>query len=462
MESSKLLLQINRSGKIIFWIEIIINPFEMKLNLPTFLFMLFIFSTCKNESKTPLTTHPLDQEEQWIELFNGKDFTGWKPATEHDSTWSITDGVMQASGKRCHLFYVGDQLKDGFKNFELIATVKTHKLANSGIYFHTQYQAEGWPSRGFEIQVNNSHIGEGDYREYKKTGSLYSIRNIYQTFVPDSVWYETRALVEGRHVQIWINGMQTVDYIEPEDPLSHGLDSAHILSKGTFALQGHDVLSKTQYKSIKVRRIPDEAGRNIGPGPSLLPWYDSMKVLSGKQFAFIDLNPHSMIPVDSLLRDYYNFGVNVSVVNEPEHAGELSVLNMKPLFKGIRVDINTLKEMKTGWKQDFTIGESKTIPEAMTILKSGKINVWSHQGEGLTAKNSGPLLDLAAKSRIAVEIDNSAGSPSIEVIALAKSKGCKFTFANLVPVSKLEKSVYILDAIKGAGLDYKDQWIPKL
>lgn len=434
----------------------------MKINLLACLYTLFIFSSCKNEAKAPATTNAPAADDPWIELYNGKDFTGWKPATENDSTWSITDGVLQASGKRCHLFYVGDQLKDGFKNFELIAQVKTHKLANSGIYFHTQYQAEGWPGKGFEIQVNNSHLGEGDYREYKKTGSLYSVRNIYQTFVPDSVWYETRALVEGKHVQIWINGIKTVDYVEPENPLSHGLDSAHILGKGTFALQGHDVLSKTQYKSIKVRRLPDDAGKAIGPAPTMLPWYDSMKALSGKQFAFIDLNPHSTMTADSLLRDYYNFGVNVSVVKDPKVAGELAGLIKTPLFKGVRVDINTIKELTTDTKQDYCIGESKTIKDAIVLLGSGKINVWAHQGEALTAKNAGPLLDLANKNHVAVEIDNISRTPSVEVIALAKSKGCKFSFANLVPTSKMEKSTYVFDAIKGATLNYKDQWIPKL
>ncbi|MBK7373875.1 MAG: DUF1080 domain-containing protein [Saprospiraceae bacterium] len=81
----------------------------------------------------------------------------------------------------------------------MIATVKTFPLANSGIYFHTHYQETGWPSTGImEIQVNNSHIGEGDYVELKKAGSLYGIRNVYKSFVEDNEWYETRALVEAK------------------------------------------------------------------------------------------------------------------------------------------------------------------------------------------------------------------------------------------------------------------------
>ncbi|MEI9943043.1 MAG: family 16 glycoside hydrolase [Chitinophagaceae bacterium] len=66
-----------------------------------------------------------------LELINGKDFTGWK-ASETKGTWSVTsDGLFQAVGKRSHLFYEGEYLKDGFKNFELEVLVRTYKLANS-------------------------------------------------------------------------------------------------------------------------------------------------------------------------------------------------------------------------------------------------------------------------------------------------------------------------------------------
>ena len=94
------------------------------------------------------------QQDGWIELINGKDLTDWK-ASENESTWSVVDGTYQAVGKRSHLFYTGKHLKEGFKNFEIDVWVKTFKLANSGIYIHTQYQPSGWPSNGMEIQVNN-------------------------------------------------------------------------------------------------------------------------------------------------------------------------------------------------------------------------------------------------------------------------------------------------------------------
>jgi hypothetical protein len=66
---------------------------------------------------TPYNTesNPTTPEEDWVELINGKDFTGWKVATENSATWTVENGLFQAVGKRSHLFYEGEHLKDGFK-----------------------------------------------------------------------------------------------------------------------------------------------------------------------------------------------------------------------------------------------------------------------------------------------------------------------------------------------------------
>ena len=170
---------------------------------------------CKQSTiNSPKSNAPLLNSD-WIELINGKDFAGWK-ASENAVTWSIVDSMFQAVGKRSHLFYTGEHLLDSFKNFELEVQVRTFRLANSGIYFHTHYQEVGWPSTGMEIQVNNSHVGEGNYVELKKMASLYGTRNLYKSFGKDSIWMTVKARVESNRVEVWLDGLKTVDYIQPE------------------------------------------------------------------------------------------------------------------------------------------------------------------------------------------------------------------------------------------------------
>src|SRR5664279_6562235 len=109
----------------------------------------------------------------WISLFDGKSLDGWK-ASEHEGTFSVTDGQIVVHGDRSHLFYVRPEHRADFKNFEFTADVMTRPGANSGIYFHTAYQPSGFPSEGFEVQVANTPQGANGYVEHKKTCLLYT------------------------------------------------------------------------------------------------------------------------------------------------------------------------------------------------------------------------------------------------------------------------------------------------
>ena len=408
---------------------------------------------CKQSTiNSPKSNAPLLNSD-WIELINGKDFAGWK-ASENAVTWSIVDSMFQAVGKRSHLFYTGEHLLDSFKNFELEVQVRTFRLANSGIYFHTHYQEVGWPSTGMEIQVNNSHVGEGNYVELKKMASLYGTRNLYKSFGKDSIWMTVKARVESNRVQVWLDGLKTVDYIQPEITKPGVMR----LSKGTFCLQGHDTLSKMQYKSFKVRRLPADINSDIA-APVYGAWHDSLRVYQGKQFAFIDLNPHTDINASDLAQYVYNTGINASLV-KPVTAADFSSATNLPVFTGLRLSVKDLPAFNTT-AADYTLATSENRDEAKSILASGKINIWSHRNEILTVKNAPALLDLARKNNVAIEIDNAARTPSIEVIKLAKAKGCKFSFTGLIPADSIDKSLYVLDAIKGAGLDYRDLYVPK-
>jgi len=188
------------------------------------------------------------KQNDWISLFNGKNLDGWQVG-ENAASFSVENGTLKVSGLRGHLFYMGDIADHEFKNFEFKATVMTKPVANSGIYFHTKYQEGGWPSIGYEVQVNNS---QGDW---KRTGSLYNILNVQETYVTDDVWYTEYIKVEGKRVIIKINDTVVVDYTEPENPKRSEGEVNRLLSKGTFALQAHDPGSTVFYKDIMVKPL---------------------------------------------------------------------------------------------------------------------------------------------------------------------------------------------------------------
>jgi hypothetical protein len=187
-----------------------------------------------------------DKEEGFVQLFDGRTLTGWK-INERPESWKIVDGAIVANGDRSHLFYVGDEKP--FVNFELRVDVKTEKNSNGGIYFHTQFQPDGWPKYGFEAQVNNTYE-----KDPQKTGSLYAVKKVLEKHVPDDEWYTETVIVKGKNIKIKINDKVVVDYDEPAG-LEAGKDFTRKIDKGTFALQAHDPGSRVHFKNIRVKRL---------------------------------------------------------------------------------------------------------------------------------------------------------------------------------------------------------------
>lgn len=185
---------------------------------------------------------------KWISLFDGKTFNGWKMG-ENPGTFSIEDGSIKVAGPRSHLYYDGAVMNHDFKNFEFKAQVMTKPGSNSGIYFHTAFQEKGFPDKGFEVQVNNSHT------DWKRSGGLYDIKDTREVYVKDDVWYTEYIRVEGKHVIVKINDQVVTDWTQPEDfvPAKNHLN--RIIASGTFALQGHDPKSIVYYKDIMVRAL---------------------------------------------------------------------------------------------------------------------------------------------------------------------------------------------------------------
>jgi hypothetical protein len=178
----------------------------------------------------------------WMPLFDGQSLNGWR-ASENPSTFSVANGEIVVHGPRAHLFYEGPVMNHEFRDFEFKADVMTKPGANSGIFIRTAFQPTDWPSKGYEVQVNNSQS------DWRRTGSLYAVRDVREAG-KDNEWFTMRTIVQGRRVRIFVNDRQTVDYTEPDT-------SATRLTGNTIALQGHDPGSEVHYKNIMIRPLSE-------------------------------------------------------------------------------------------------------------------------------------------------------------------------------------------------------------
>lgn len=197
-------------------------------------------------------------EPGFTSLFNGKDLTGWKVSGPAES-FTIRDGAIVANGQASHAYYDGSFRNHSFRNFELKVDVMTRAGSNGGVYVLTEFQDVGgnerasghFPSKGFEIQVNNSH---GDRI---KTGSLYHVVDILdESPAKDDEWFTETITVKGDTIVVKVNEKQVVEWTQTAD-WNGGREGPgrKITGPGTIALQAHDPKSTVFYKNIRIKPL---------------------------------------------------------------------------------------------------------------------------------------------------------------------------------------------------------------
>src|SRR5258708_30296755 len=169
-------------------------------------------------------------------------------------SFKIEEGAIVANGAGSHCYYDGSFRNHSFRNFELKVDVMTRPGANGGVYVLTEFEEVGgrtrasgrFPSKGFEIQVNNSHT------DRIRTGSLYHVVNILDEAAPkDDEWFTEDIIVKGDTITVQINDKQVVQWTQPPD-WNGGREGPgrRITRPGTDALQGHDPQNTGYYNKI--------------------------------------------------------------------------------------------------------------------------------------------------------------------------------------------------------------------
>ena len=114
-----------------------------------------------------LLISPLVNAAEPVELFNGKDLSGWQPVldkTDADpaKTWSVKEGILHCTGEpRGYLRTEADDFRNYHLRVEWRWPEGTSDRANNGVLVHTTTpNALGvWP-RSLEVQLANGNAGD--------------------------------------------------------------------------------------------------------------------------------------------------------------------------------------------------------------------------------------------------------------------------------------------------------------
>jgi hypothetical protein len=182
--------------------------------------------------------------EDWVQLFNGKDLTGWNVVGKEE--WTVADGVLVGRAVTKEYGYL-ETVKD-YRNFQLSLRFKCIGTGNSGVYFHTRFRpGTADVSQGAQFEIDCT-IG-------RHTGGVYGFGRGWivwpapenETVVRQNEWNEMLVTVNGNRYISRLNGVPMVDYTDPRAPFLTGTIALQLHSGG----EGH-----MQFRDIWVRELP--------------------------------------------------------------------------------------------------------------------------------------------------------------------------------------------------------------
>jgi hypothetical protein len=179
-----------------------------------------------------------------VPIFDGKSFEGWEGDLK---IFRIQDGAIvggSLAGKVARNEFLST--KKTYGDFELRLKVKLlgGEGANAGIQFRTKRIPNHHEVSGYQADMGQGWWGA----LYDESRRKKVLEGPDQTKMKDVIrsgeWNDYVIRAEGKRIQLWINGVQTVDYTE-EDPA--------IETTGVIAVQIHGgPPSEAWYKDITI------------------------------------------------------------------------------------------------------------------------------------------------------------------------------------------------------------------
>jgi hypothetical protein len=184
-----------------------------------------------------------DEKSKATVLFDGKSFEGWEGNLD---IFRIEDGAI-----------VGGSLKKDVARNEFLCTKKEYgdfeltlkfkllgKGANAGVQIRTKRIPNHHEVSGYQADLGDGYWG-ALYDESRRNKILAAPKaGTLDKVLKADDWNDYRIRCEGKRIQLWVNGVQTVDYTEKDEGIAE---------KGVIAVQIHGgPPSEAWYKEIRL------------------------------------------------------------------------------------------------------------------------------------------------------------------------------------------------------------------
>ena len=196
-------------------------------------------------------------QNQWVNLFNGKDLTGWKQVNGK-APYTVENGELVGTSvaNTPNSFLITEKT---YGDFILELQFKIAPGINSGIQFRSEQRPEDGRVNGYQMEVDHSpRLWSGAIYDESRRGWLYGldVNPKAQTAYRPGEWNTYRIECIGNHIRTWVNTVPTVDLFDEMTP------------RGFIGLQVHslykveDVGKQARWRNIRIQT------ENLKPAPA--------------------------------------------------------------------------------------------------------------------------------------------------------------------------------------------------
>ena len=225
----------------------------------TILFTLFIFSPSGEMAQIDL------QKGEWVWLFDGSGTDHWRAVKSDnfpEKGWEISGNELLVNSNTDR---GGDIItRQKFSSFDLQFEFKFEKGANGGLKYFVQIYPNG-SVLGCEYQLIDDQQNKdvkNDPDGKRLTAGLYELFEAKNKKLnPAGQWNSGRILVDGKHVEHWLNGDKVLEYERGSAAFMEAkakskckdVEDFGTMDSGYILLQDHG--DRLSYRNIKIMEL---------------------------------------------------------------------------------------------------------------------------------------------------------------------------------------------------------------
>jgi len=162
-----------------------------------------------NDSPAVATAAPQPVDTNWRSLIDSS-ASAWRGYKTNDlpAGWKVVDGTLSKE-KAVRDIVTRDQ----FGNFELTLDWKLSRGGNAGLFYRgtEEYDAVYWSAPEYQLLDDAVHVDR--LNPMTSAGAAYDIYPAPAGHAkPGGQWNSTRLVVNGSHVEHWLNGFKLLEY----------------------------------------------------------------------------------------------------------------------------------------------------------------------------------------------------------------------------------------------------------